>query len=827
MWVTLFASRYTFKIFPRPYIQLFLNMLPRTTILKCYKKKENVMKYVTSKGKIQNIGTFRSEKLKTRLLSLPKEVCIERARLITESYKETEGEPVIIRRAKALRKILSNLSLNIWTDELIVGSITSRELGAGIYPETIGGWLDGELDQLDKRVPNPFLVKSEDVKKLRKEVFPYWSDKNILNITLVTWPKDLTDIHFTGQAFVIPELAGFGHIVLNYDKVLKKGLDGIIKEADKYLAKSDPNKRDFYEAAKIACQAVIDFANRYAEKAETLLLSEKEEGRRKELKNIAKICRRVPAKPAESFQEALQAIYFTQIAAQIEDYEASISVGRIDRLLYPFYKSDIEKRKISKEDAQTLLECFFLKLSSVIPLWNSLTTQYFGGLPVYTNVMVGGLDDKGNDVTNEVSYIALEARKKSHIQPNFGVRIHENTPPEFLEKVSETVVGGETNLYFINDGITIPALIKRGIPREDALNYAVNGCVEVGIPGKSFTSGDAGLFNLAFALELALNRGIKNDQRIGVETKDPREFETMEDLMESFREQVNFLASKFIEGINLMDRILAEQRPNPFISSLTEDCLKSGNDVTQGGAVYNSSGIQIVGVATVADSLAAIDKLVFKEKRISMETLLDALANDFKGQESLRQLLRKAPKYGNDDEADEYARWCVEMWCDVIKDYKNYRGGEFWTGIYSATTHVPFGMLTGTLPNGRKAGEPLSVGISPSQGAANSGPTAVLKSASKIDYKLSPNGVALNLEFSPGYFRGKDGIKNFSALLKSFFSLGGMHVQFNFVGKETLLAAKKNPEKYKDLLVRVAGFSAAFVDLDPRVQDEIISRTEF
>jgi formate C-acetyltransferase len=781
----------------------------------------------SKKGKTQIIGEPRSEKLKARLLSLPKEVCVERARLITESYKETEGEPVIIRRAKALHKILSNLPVNIWSDELIVGSITSRELGAGIYPETIGGWLDGELDQLDKRIPNPFVVKAEDVQKLRKEVFPYWNDKNILNITLVTWPKDLTDIHFTGMAFVIPELAGFGHIVLNYEKVLKMGLEGIIEEADKYLAQSEPNKRDFYEAAKISCQAVIDFANRYAEKAETLLLSERDEGRRKELENIAKICRMVPAKPSESFQEALQAIYFTQIAAQIEDYEASISVGRIDRLLYPLYKSDIKKGKISREDAQTLLECFFLKLSSVIPLWNSLTTQYFGGLPVYTNVLVGGLDEKGKDVTNEVSYLALEARKKSHMQPNFGVRIHEKTPPEFLERVSEAVIGGGTNLYFVNDGIIVSALMKRGILKEDALNYAINGCVEIGIPGKSFTSGDAGLFNLAFALEMALNRGMKNNVRIGVETRDPREFETIEDLMESFREQVKFLASKFVEGINLMDKLLAEQRPNPFISSLTEGCLKSGNDITQGGAIYNSSGIQIVGVASVADSLAAIDKLVFKEKKISMETLLNALANDFKEQESLRQLLSKAPKYGNDSEADEYARWCVEMWDDIIKDYKNYRGGDFWTGIYSATTHVPFGMLTGTLPNGRKAGEPLSVGISPSQGMADSGPTAVLKSASKIDYKLSPNGVALNLEFSPSYFRGKEGIKNFSALVKGFFNLGGMHVQFNFVGRETLLAAKKNPEKYKDLLVRVAGFSAAFVDLDPRVQDEIISRTEF
>ena len=781
--------------------------------------------------KMETIGISRSEKLKTRLLSLPMEVCTERARLITESYKETEGEPVPIRRAKALRKILSNLSVNIWSDELIVGNITSKELGAGIYPETIGIWVDGELDQLKERVPNPFLVKPEDMEKLRKEVFPYWEGKNIPDIVDSVWPKDISDLHFSGQAFIITEFAGFGHIVLNHEKVLTTGLTGVIKEADEYLIESeDSEKRNFYKAVKIVCQAVIDFANRYAEKAESLLLDEKDEGRRKELEDIAKICRRVPAKPAETFQEALQTIYFTQIAAQIEDYEASISIGRIDRLLYPCYKADVEKGKISREKAQTLLECFFLKLSSIIPLWNYFTTIYFGGLPVYTNVVVGGLDEKGNDVTNEVSYLALEARKKSHIQPNFGVRIHENISPEFLERVCEAVVSAETNLYFYNDSITIPALMSKGISREDALNYAINGCVEVAIPGKSFTSGDTGLLNLAFCLELALNRGMEGGKKIGVETKDPREFETMEDLMKSFSDQVNFLASKFIEGINSIDRINAEQRPLPFISSLTEGCLKNGKDVTQGGAIYNSSGIQVVGVATVADSLAAIDRLVFKEKRISMEALLDALASDFEGKESLRQLLKvKAPKYGNDDdEADKYARRCLEILYDAIKDYRNYRGGEFWAGIFSGTTHVGFGLQTGALPNGRKAGEPLSVGISASQGMANSGPTAVLKSASKIDYKLTPNGVALNLEFSPGYFKkGKEGTENFSALVKGFFSLGGMHMQCNFVGKEILIAAKKNPEKYKSLMVRVAGFSAAFVDLDPAIQDEIISRTEF
>jgi len=779
--------------------------------------------------KMETIGISRSEKLKTRLLSLPREVCTERARLITESYKETEGEPVPIRRAKALRKILSNLSVNIWSDELIVGNITSRELGAGIYPETIGGWIDGELDELKERVPNPFLVKPEEVEKLRKEVFPYWEGKNIPDIVDSLWPKDISDIHFSGQAFIITEFAGFGHIVLNHEKVLSTGLAEVIKEADEYLSKSgDPEKRNFYEAVKIVCQAVINFADRYAEKAESLLLGEKDEGRRKELENIAKICRKVPAKPAETFWEALQAIYFTQLAAGIEDYESAISIGRIDRLLYLFYKADIEKGKISRGEAQILLECFFLKLSSIIPLWNYFTTMYFGGFQVGQTVVIGGVDENGNDVTNEVSYLALGARKKSHQNPNFGVRVHENISPEFLERACEAALRG-TSLFFYNDGITIPALMRAGIPREDALNYAIDGCVELGIPGKSFPSGDAGLFNLAFCLELALNRGLKFGKKIGVETKDPREFETMEDLMKSFSDQVNFLASKFIEGLNLMGKVHAKHRPLPFISALTEGCLESGKDVTQGGAIYNSTACQAVGVATVADSLATIDKLVFKEKRISMEELLDALDSNFEGKESLRQLLvNKVPKYGNDDdEADKYARRCVEIWYEAIRDYRNYRGGKLWPGLLSTTTHVPFGLQTGALPNGRKAGEPLSPGISASQGMANSGPTAVLKSASKVDYKLTPNGVALNLEFGPGYFKGKEGTENFAALLKGFFALGGMHMHCNFIGRETLLAAKKNPEKYKHLMVRVAGFSAAFVDLDPAVQDEIISRTEF
>jgi len=777
----------------------------------------------------------RTEMLKARQLSLPREICLERARFLTQSYNETEGEPMVIRRAKALRHMLSNLSVSIWPDELIVGSITSRERGAGVYPEGyLGQHVSGEIDFVGERGTNPFCITPEQIRELKEDIMPYWEDKYFELYASRLWSKEVDDLLSAFGVFVLTEIAGIGHILLNHQRVLEVGLKGIMEETDVYLSQlkgENSAKEHFYEAVKISCQAVIDFAARYARKAEDPATKEKDEKRKAELEDIAQICRNVPAQPARTFREALQAIYFVHIVAQMEDYEPAISVGRIDQLLYPFYERDVKEGRLSREEAQTLLECFYLKLNSVIPLFDTGAEFGFGGGTAWANLIVGGTDEKGEDITNDVSYLAIDA--KEHIclaQPNFGVRLHTGTPARFLDRVCQSAASGKGALALYNDEVIVPALEKRGIAPGDARNYAIIGCVEPGVPGSSFTSSDSGLLNLALALELALNQGRSKvtQKQMGPKTKDPREFGSIKDVIGAYREQVEYLVEKMVEGTNVLGHVHAEHKPTPFTSSFTEDCLREGRDLTWGGARYNFTGFQGVGMATVGDSLAAIDKLVFREKRIAMAELLDALEKDFEGCEPLREMLiDRAPKYGNDDdEADRFACEAAEIFCRAVERHHNYRGGEYQPGLYSVTSHVVFGAVVGALPNGRRAGEPLSPSVSPAQGMNTSGPTATLKSAAKINYELVTNGAALNLKFTPTSFKGEKGLEVFRWLLRTFFDLGGMHLHCNIVDRQTLLAAKENPDEYQDLVVRVAGYSARFVDLLPAIQDEIISRTE-
>ncbi len=787
----------------------------------------------------------RTERLRERHFSLisDPELSIERARYVTESYKETEGEPEIIRRAKALQNVLAKITVNIWPDELIVGSYNGKELGGAFYPDANSRLsIEIENDLIWQRQQDPFSLSSADLMEVKEDIIPYWRGNTLEDYARKSLSNELNDrLNQLGVGMIFTEVQGIGHIVLNYQKVLRVGLNGVIKEADEYLSRlgeRGDKKRNFYEATKMACRAVIDFAARYAEKAQDLMREEKDETRRKELEKIALICRRVPVDPAETFYEALQSIYFVNIAARIEDYEASISIGRVDQLLYPYYKRD-SADKLSREEAQTLLECFYLKLSSITLLIDDLAEMAFGGYTTWTNAVVGGIDENGDDGTNEVSLLALDARE--HIclhQPNFGVRIHKGTDPMFFDRVSQSLATGKGKLQVFNDEVIIPLFEEQGITHEDAINYGVIGCVELGsVPGKSFNSADAALLDLPYCLALALNRGrnhilspFRGGEQMGPETKDPREFKSIDDVIDAFREQLNYLVAMTAEGLKGFAKAYAEYRPFPFISSITEDCLGEGKDVTWGGAKYNFTSIQGVGLANVADSLAAIEKLVFKEKKITMGELLDAIEEDFEGCEPLRQILvNSGPKYGNDDDnVDKYVKRAVQIFSDAWEGHNpDYRGGKYIIGLYAATTNVAFGIGDPAFPSGRRYGEPLSVGISPAQGMNTSGPTAALKSAAKIDYKLVGNGGAVNLKFNPSSFRGEDGIKRFSSLLRGYFELGGIHLQCNMVDRKTLLAAKERPDEHRDLIVRPAGYSVYFVQLAPLAQDDIISRTEY
>jgi formate C-acetyltransferase len=781
--------------------------------------------------------------MKDRLNSLIPQICVERARFLTESFKDTEGEPIIIRKAKALQKILTHITVNIWPDELIVGCATSKEVGGGFYPEC-NGRIWPELDGISSRETNPFLIDPKDLEEIKNTIIPYWSDKTLEDYARKSWTNELISrVNILGSGMVLTEVAGLGHVLLNHEKVIRIGLSGIIEEIDRYSAQTkeeEKAKQAFYEAAKISCQSVIVFAQRYAAKAEELAKKEGAKTRKDELSEIARICRKVPEFPAETLWEGLQAIYLVHLVAQIEDYEKSISFGGIDRYIYPLYEKDLKSGRLSREKAQTLLECFFVKLNSTAPCFDFAGDLGFCSIQSATNLIVGGIDSAGNDVVNDLSFLAIDASENVCMhEPNFGARIHKKTNPKFLERVSQSAATGKGHLQIFNDDVIIPTLIEWGVAPGDAANYGVIGCVELGVPGKTCNSANAALLDMAYCLELALNQGKKlsdnfmspflKGEQMGPKTKHPKEMRSIDDVIDAFSEQTAYLVKNMIQGMDVLAKVHAEHHPLPFISSLTENCVNDGKDMMWGGAVYNYTTIQGIGMATVGDSIAAIDHVVFKNKKVDMGSLVNALSNNFEGTEPLRQLLiHKCPKFGNDNpEADMYTQKVVEIFCNEVRKYKTHRGGRYQPGFFSSGGHVAFGLTDSASPSGRKAGEPLSVGVSPSQGMNVTSPTAALKSAAKIDYSLITNGAALNLEFHPNFFHGQEGVKNFQSLLTTFFDLGGMHLQCNMVDRDTLLTAKESPERYKDLIVRPAGFSVCFVCLNPLIQDEIISRTEY
>jgi len=773
----------------------------------------------------------RVDRLRERFLRGQREVCVERARYLTESYRQTEGQPAVLRQARALEHILGHISVRIEPDELLVGNVTGKPLGAGIYPEGVAGRILGELPNLARRDCNTFVMAPDDERELVESILPYWRGKTIEERARELWSAEVTASFEKVAPFIFTEIAGIGHMLVNHQRVLERGLVSTIEEAGRKRQEArDKAQRDFYEAAEIAGRAVISWANRYADEAQRLA-DAATDSRRDELLAIAEACRRVPAQPPRTFQEALQSVLFMHYATQIESWESAISLGRMDQFLYPAYSAEMEAGRLSRERALELLACFYIKLSHSIPLFDADVTLAFSGLTNFANTVIGGMGKEGNDVSNALSYLMLEAMKRVRTsQPNFGVRLHKQAPREFRDAVVQAVADGIGNLQLFNDEVVIASLTNRGVPLQEARDYGIIGCVEQAVPGKSFTSSDAALFNLPLCLELALNNGrgrLFSDQ-LGLPTGDPRSFTRIEDVIEAFRAQVEYLVGQVVEGLEGTAQAHAERRTVPLASSLTDDCLARGLDLTAGGARYNFTGVQGVGVATVGDSLAAIDRLVFEQKRVTMEELLAALDTDFEGREPLRQmLLNKAPKYGNDDDhADRFARLVAEICCRAVEKHRNSRGGWYSPGLYSVTTHVAFGLMVGATPDGRHAGESLSHGISPVHGRDSRGPTAALKSAAKLDHTLVSNGLALIQMLSLGTSAREHATDVLGGLLEAYFGLGGQELQWNLVDRATLIAAQQDPEAYRGLVVRVAGYSALFTDLNRVVQDELIARTE-
>lgn len=757
-------------------------------------------------------------------------LCIERARLVTQSYKETEGEPMVLRRAKALAHVLDNMTIWIGKQERIVGNYASTPDSIITYPELFWRWLDKSIDKEYK-----VLLDDKEREELH-EIHKYWRNLAVHGSERSLLPPDILPYWFYQNHGVFLWLHGGRTGVPNYDKIFKLGLNGIIKEAEDRLAQiaSDPttylNAREyleqkyFLEAAIITLKAAIRWGQRYAEKARQLAEEEKGVSRKKELKEIAEICDWVPANPPRTFHEALQCYYHILIITKVIDLQSPGTGDRFDQILYPLYKKDKEAGRITREQAQELVEFVFLKQNEfgdlVPPIMEALT------LRVST---IGGVTPNGDDATNELTYIAMDAKDAMGLaQPALAIRLHNKTPGAFMYRIVESLRRNAGVYSFFNDNFYMQHLTSLGIPIEDARNYAIEGCMRWIIPGKAMgMRALGGNFALPKCLEYALNQGIDkfSGKQWGYPTPDPLTFNSIEDVIQAYLTQVRFFTEKLVTIYNVVDALDEQYLPQPFLSALMDGCIEHGRDCR----VYKyfaKTIIQPVGHINVANSIAAMKKLIFDEKKVSLTELLDALKNNWEGKEELRQKFIEAPKFGNDDDyVDLIARDVVQRSTDVVNGFKNIYGGHFMCDGTGGASYYRYSGLTGATPDGRKDRDIFNDGtISPTTETDMKGPSAVLNSVGKIDHPRTFTQL-LNQKFTPQFLT--DEYKDaFVAYMRTWLDLGIHHIQFNVIGKDTLLDAKKHPEKYPHLVVRVAGFSVYFIDLAPGVQDQIIARTE-
>ena len=769
--------------------------------------------------------------LKDKMLSEPRYASIEQALIITETYKNNENKPRIIQRALALKNALLNLKINAEPEEMIVGNRTAGVRYGVVFPESGSTWVDKEFETLPVRPQDKFNVREEDIKIFREIIKPYWEGKSLEDVLKKEYGKEINEIAKVVK--INQKDHAQGHICPNCEKWLKKGPAGIKAEAEKYLETASGDKKDFYESVIIVMEGVQQFMMRYCsfllEKAET----EKDKIKKENMILTAENCKNISSRPAENFHEAVQSLWFLFVVLHMESNASSFSPGRMDSFLYPYYKKDIEKGFLTNEKALEIIECLWLKFNEIVYMRNSHSAKYFAGFPIGFNIAVGGQNEKGEDFVNELSFLFLKAQEHLGLpQPNLSVRLHKGTKDKILKEAIKVVAKGSGMPQFFNDEAVIPAMEALGILEKDARNYAIVGCVELTTQGNNLGWSDAAMFNLNKILELTLNGGkcLLTGEQLSENFGDLTTYKTFEELEKSFEKHLNIFMDKMVLACEKVEEAHINLLPSPFLSSVIDNCIEEGKDVTQGGAKYNFSGIQMIQVANLADSLWAVKKLVFDEKKISKEELLSALRDNFKGHEITRAvILNRAEKYGNDiDEVDMMGVKWAEYFKKRLENFRNYRGGLYHTGMYTVSAHVPMGENLGASPDGRLAEEPLADGgMSPVYGRDIKGPTAVLKSVSKIDKKLTSNGGLLNMKFLPEFFRTETGIDKFANMMRGFVNLEIPHIQFNVVRKEDLIAAKKNPENYRGLTIRVAGYTAYFTELSEKLQDEIIARTSY
>lgn len=775
----------------------------------------------------------RIQKLRLKNLNQEPEICSERAVLLTQAYEENRELPAVLLRAKAFEKLMHEMTIWIAEDELIVGNQAKMAKGSPIYPEYSVDWILKELDSFDQRKAGKYKITPEN-KAILREILPKWQGRTTKDRALSIISPEAKDA-MASQAFLLSPLScGLGHISVDYQRLIDRGLEDLLDEIDEKIGNCSPyraediERQPFYRACKIVCNAMIDFAERFAALAEEQSKTA-DPVRRDELLEIARVCRKVPRCRADTFQEALQSFWFLHLCLQIDSNGHSMSPGRFDQYTWRCYQNSIAAGQ-SKEDLEELLGCLWIKFAEISKLRDYMGSLAFGGYPMFQNLIVGGTDRNGNDATNEVSLLCCKVTAELKLsQPSLSVRWHKNCSQELKRAAAEVARCGIGMPAYFNDEAIVPILRKIGCSKEEALDYCEVGCVEPHVAGRMEGMYSTGFTNLCKVLEMTLFNGEDpvREKKVGIEVG--TDFPDFESFYQAYLRQQDYIMGLHAASVIAVECAHAAMCPTPLVSCFVDDCIEKGADIRCGGAHYNYTSPNAVGLANLSDSLLAIRKKVYEEKRFTMDELRTMLRADFKGYERERlELLNGVAKYGNDvDEADAMARRCGEDYCRQFKAYSGYRNSGFQPGLQSISAHALFVDSLGATPDGRTKSMLVSDGgVSPAQGRDQNGPTAAMLSVARLNHLEATNGALLNIKFHPSAVKGEEGLRNLISITDAFFNMGAQHVQYNIVDSAMLRDAQVHPENYKDLVVRVAGFSVLFTTLDTVLQNDIIERTQ-
>lgn len=781
----------------------------------------------------------RLQRMREKLFNSRPCITAERLVLQTEAYQKFAGDAVPLFRAKVVRYIMEHMTTLIMDDELIVGTATNKYRGANLHPEFQSStkfYMD-ELDEFPVRKKDPYDISAED-RELILKYLPYWEGKAMQDIARAALPTHTVECMSDDIITVGLTNGVSGETTCDHEKLLRLGLKGYMEECRANIAATmpkcqlDEEKINFWQACIIQCEGLITYAHRMAEEAERQAAACADPKRKQELLTIAENCRVVPENPPQTFQQALQLVWFVHVYFHIEVCTTANGFGRFDQYMWPYYKKDVmEDKRITVDEAMEMLECFYLKACEVFEVRDRWYATSFAGYPMWEILVVGGQTPDGKDATNDLSYLCLEAANLlKTTQPVMAVRVWEGSPEALIRKGCEMIQDGQANPGFFNDDVAMQMSLGKGCTIEEARDWTIVGCIQPG-PGGGSTDGspDAGYVNMGKMVSFVLHNGVDPDtgKLMGLQTGDPRNFKDIEEFKAALKKQILHHYRMICDGYNVMQSMHMTRYPVIFASMVTKGCVESGRSVQHGGAKYSTAGLYITGAANMADSIAAIDVCVFRDKDITMDELIAALDKNFAGEERMRQLLlNKPPKFGNDNAyVDGIYREMVQFIAENVQEWPDARGGKYSFNVHSQTVNVSHGLVTGATPDGRLAGEPFCDNASPMMGRDVNGPTATVKSVASMGQASFHDGALFNLRFDPKGVEGEKGLQSIAGVIKTYFKHGGEHIQINVVDDETLKDAQIHPEKYRGLMVRVAGYMAYFTELDKDAQDTIIYRT--